>query len=510
MSAKVAAELGANQFWARSGFTLVRQEHPETGRTINWYFQDIGASALFTTTPASGAVATLSFTPARPRLENAVFVLDLNVVFDIVQDRIESDAAGRIFAGSFANCYQLAVTREFVEELERHKKAGDDPILSFATQLPTLPALPGPLLGSICHELVALGLPDPNGAAGTRQNIRSDLRHLASCIHHKATGFVTRDLDLLKKAEIVRERFDIEMVSPTDLDMEAPPALHPHSASMDQDSQSLSIRIRPMREDERDSVAMFLSQLGIDEGWADTALRAGSSADLRVRVVAELEGVVFGFSSWQMIGESDLEIHLFVDEQAPQSTRVVDHILEVTQRRGSSHALGRSVVYCPLVQLETRSTAMRNGFQIQADATYSNSVTLARTQFPAPVLETTWQRLREECDKKLGWKLTARFPTYEEATNTGVPLRENDTATPVPLSLVEFENRVAPAILLLSRRPATIVPIQPAFARSLCPCEPAATGIVAAVGSEPVLRTCVFLSGRPSHESAGRRHRGLL
>ena len=202
------------------------------------------------------------------------------------------------------------------------------------------------------------------------------------------------------------------MVSPTDLDMEAPPALHPHSILMHQDSQSLSIR--PMQEDERDSVAMFLSQLGIDGGWADTALHAGSSADRRVRVVAELEGVVFGFSSWRMIGESDLEIHLFVDEQAPQSARVVDHILEVTQRRGSSHELGRSVVYCPLVQVETRLTAMRNGFQIRADATYSNSITLARAQFPVPVLETAWQRLREECDRKLGWSLPLVFPPMKK------------------------------------------------------------------------------------------------
>ena len=355
-------------------------------------------------------MATLSLNPDRPRLANAFFVLDLNV--DVIEGRIESEAAIRVLAGSFANLYRVAVTPEFVEELERHKKAGGDPVLSFATGLPTLPALPELLLTSICRDLVALGLPDPNGAPGIRQNIRSDLRHLASCIHHNATGFVTRDLEFLKKADIVRERFDIEVVSPTDLDMEAPPALHPHSILMHQDSQSLSIR--PMQEDERDSVAMFLSQLGIDGGWADTALHAGSSADRRVRVVAELEGVVFGFSSWRMIGESDLEIHLFVDEQAPQSARVVDHILEVTQRRGSSHELGRSVVYCPLVQVETRLTAMRNGFQIRADATYSNSITLARAQFPVPVLETAWQRLREECDRKLGWSLPLVFPPMKK------------------------------------------------------------------------------------------------
>ena len=85
-------------------------------------------------------MATLSLNPDRPRLANAFFVLDLNV--DVIEGRIESEAAIRVLAGSFANLYRVAVTPEFVEELERHKKAGGDPVLSFATGLPTLPALP--------------------------------------------------------------------------------------------------------------------------------------------------------------------------------------------------------------------------------------------------------------------------------------------------------------------------------------------------------------------------------
>lgn len=316
LTAKVVAELPANRFWASSGFALVSQDHPESRRTVNWYFQDINAPSLFQTTSPSAEASFRSLNPAQPRLANAVFVLDLNVVFDLVHDRIDSQAATRLISGALANRYRVVVTTEFVEELDRHKNVGDDPILSFANGLPTLPALSESLLESLSQTLIQLGLPNPKATVGTRQNVRSDLRHLASCIHHKVSGFVTRDGKLLKRADRIREKFGIEVVSPTDLDLEAPPPLHARSAFTDQESQVEPLNIRQMREDERDSVTTFLSRIGVKDTWINTALDSGSSASPRVRVVAELNGRMIGFSSWHLRHELTLDIHLFVDEQA--------------------------------------------------------------------------------------------------------------------------------------------------------------------------------------------------
>ena len=48
-------------------------------------------------------------------------------------------------------------------------------------------------------------------------NDASDLAHLASCIHHRIYGFITRDGPILRRAEDLHERYDLRVISPADL-----------------------------------------------------------------------------------------------------------------------------------------------------------------------------------------------------------------------------------------------------------------------------------------------------
>jgi GNAT superfamily N-acetyltransferase len=204
ITAAVASDLTAAQaFYERRGFVArrVRDGGQARQRTIVLRSRELDTANFFTLmappTVSGQAEVNLGLRP-RSAFEAPLYVVDLNVLFDLTKQRARSATANRLFGAGLAHLVRLAVAPEFIVELERTSKdASNDTTLKLARQLPKLPAFPKedvePLAAAI-HKTVFV---DTNHAqAGTRQAL-SDARHLAEAALIRASGYITSDNALL-------------------------------------------------------------------------------------------------------------------------------------------------------------------------------------------------------------------------------------------------------------------------------------------------------------------------
>jgi GNAT superfamily N-acetyltransferase len=204
ITAAVASDLaGAQAFYENRGFVArrVRDGGQTRQRTIVLRSRELDTANFFTLmappTVSGQATVNLGLRP-RSTFEAPLYVIDLNVLFDLSKQRARSATANRLFGAGLAHLVRLAVAPEFIVELERTSKdASSDTTLKLARQLPKLPAFPKedvePLATAI-HKTVFV---DTNHAqAGTRQAL-SDARHLAEAALIRASGYITSDNALL-------------------------------------------------------------------------------------------------------------------------------------------------------------------------------------------------------------------------------------------------------------------------------------------------------------------------
>jgi GNAT superfamily N-acetyltransferase len=127
ITARVAADLAANRFWEKENFRVIRQVPggQSTSRTINVRLTELTSSGLFGvaggTLPLDSENQRALPTVSSPILSTPVYVLDLNVFFDVIRERTHADDARAILARSLDGRLKLAVTSEFSEELRRRR-----------------------------------------------------------------------------------------------------------------------------------------------------------------------------------------------------------------------------------------------------------------------------------------------------------------------------------------------------------------------------------------------------
>lgn len=157
VTARVASELPANQFWASLKFDTIATKSGgmARGRTINIRARQFNTPAL------SGYRRPVSGIPLTDPLPNytAVYALDLNIFFDVARRRPRSEDGSVVMSAAFNNIVRLMVTQEFVNELRRSARELDDPILEFALQLPTLPAPQQGVSDQLIEQLASVVFP---------------------------------------------------------------------------------------------------------------------------------------------------------------------------------------------------------------------------------------------------------------------------------------------------------------------------------------------------------------
>lgn len=249
IKANVASDLAANKVYEHHGFEVARTKAggKSRGRKINVRVRELATPTLFTYRPtASMTVTDIDATPDVQPL----YLLDLNVFFDATRRRRSTEAAEKILAAALSNGIRLAVTAEFARELQRTTIGKDDPVLSFAKQLPTVSGPSRAEVDSLAARLSAVVFPEraSNGTLST--NDASDLRHLAEAILVGAAGFVTGEKAIVRAQEALRTRHHLNVWSTDDFATLVAPAFEALSAAGDAE-HDLSFRDEALTDEVR-------------------------------------------------------------------------------------------------------------------------------------------------------------------------------------------------------------------------------------------------------------------
>ncbi len=268
--ARVAADLEAtNTFWAKNGFSCIRQVKggKSRNRLINLRAKNLDTPTLFDSIqiPASRTFGEpeREFPQGKPILDNRTYTIDLNVLFDLTDNRPRADSVGAVFRAGWNNEIRIRMTNQFIEELERNQtRFGDDPILDLCRKLPVLPAVPSVVVTPVINALSTLLFPGSEHSEGLTPQKVSDLAHLAESIHHRMDGFITSDQAILRRGKEIQEQYGLTVISPIDFfDSIEVVTSGPDTLSVSVEARDL--KILEFSEDQRVVAEDFLIDLGL-------------------------------------------------------------------------------------------------------------------------------------------------------------------------------------------------------------------------------------------------------
>ena len=471
ITARVSSRLKANRFWQRMGFSIIKQvpgRSPVT--TINVYSLDLNIPSLFSDQYPSDPT-TIQVDPRRPLLNTPWYVIDLNVYFDALRNRDNGQCA-QIISSAMRHEMLVYVTPEFVGELVRtsHNQQ-NDPVLEFAKRLPTLPPMPEDQLQLIVSNLKKILFYTPRQMRLWTKTDESDRTHLAYSIHHRAFGFITRDMAVLRNAKILYEHFRLQVVSPTEVVETIEPDSNLASKPLLSLSEYREIRVSNVGAQDRAKVEQFLLRHDIDRrplmSWPRTISANASQAPIVVSSSDHIIGLGLWSGPWRSAAESVL--HLFADEGHPDVERAIDHILVVSANIGEADRVWRFNLKIPRTQSRTIETALKRGFHPQRSIDSSTEIEFTRVAFRGPIFRETWSRMAESVLDRTGLHISGSMPTYQELTNTGIVISRDGARKSWRMSLFDFETFISPGLLVPPQRDAVIVPIQERYAADLLP-----------------------------------------
>lgn len=464
ISARVAADLPANEFWERMGFRTVRTERggATTGRQINLRRRELNSPTLFSV-PQMAPVAAL---PTLARVGQPIFALDVNVFLDLIKDRPRGEYAGRLLTASMSGMLRLFVAREFVNELSRATQdEGADPVVRLAMALPQFTGVPEPFMSNLKGELATLIFHTRASTGQLRERDQSDLTHLATMIYHSASGFVTSDDSILRKRTELKERYGIEILGPAELAEFYLPLQWTPTQRAAQSFDGASIEVFELTEERRAEVESFLLSCPMTKEQVALAMVPGQSACPRHRVAVSLAGAVVGFTAWDAARgpQSSAGAWLSVDPISPTGELACDVLLETMFRDACANRPARLILDGSHTSREAMEYAKDHGFRVVG--TSNGPPTLEKFCIGKIITRRNWNESRALLAGSFGITLPAVPPSYSGPdTEIAIGKRESTCAA---IRLREFEARFGPVILFLPGRKALVVPIQRSYADQL-------------------------------------------
>ncbi len=470
ITARVGADLLANQFWASRGFAL---HHTEPGKTtkreINVYLRELDVPSLFreasppTDSPPPAAEA-LTFRN-RPRLQAARWVLDLNVVLDAVRQRDEGESWALLGA------VPIVVTSELVRELERTSAdQEDDRLLRSARGLPSLPEPPADQVARLTTSLRATLKLATEATSKRGTTDASDLRHLAACVYYRVHGFVTRDGRILQHAEALLSQYGLRVVAPAEL---LPPVLtggEPEASPVTVEFNHSSLSGRPLADGDHDDSARLLERLGLGPDRLSTLLDPGTTQQPAEHRVVRVGGRIVGMAALRpppIVGQT-WTAHVCVEEGRTESLIAAEHLFDWLLTPRVRNRLYRIDLHSWPGQLTTKQVALDCGFRRVATAEESPGAPLSKTVFGGFVLPDDWQAFAADFEEQTGLRLATPMPSWRELTRSGVEIRPTN-GSGNRIQLFDFETLISPGLLVPAGRPGVVVPIQPGYAAQLLP-----------------------------------------
>jgi GNAT superfamily N-acetyltransferase len=459
--ASVAEDLvDANSFWHRNGFYVQRARAggKTRGRTILVRCHELDSPQLFA---KSGISASNPLgLDVGLQGEKPIYLLDLNVLFDLGPRRARNESALDLFRAERHGSCQLALSSELRDELTRTAKSAphSDPMHAWAAIFITFP-VPTGLDESLLRELGNLVFYKRAQHGNLTHNDLSDLKHLATAIHHRLAGFITNDSAVLDAAGALATRYGIHVTSP--LAFQGPDEMAlPDESFETQNVQTLSLSA--LTQEDEAELRSFLLRVGVSDHDVMTtwgAVDSNRRACARWAVWSNEELVGYLACPSHVVGSATVG-RIAVDETSPLSrgaalvllTKLLDH---------ASEAAPESV----RLELPPRQAAVREIASLLGFARSDDGTVLSKLVFNRIVTVDNWERCRNELLTACQLRLPDRAPPVKSVDQQIELFRSDGNRVFIPL--MALESHLSPALFCLPGRQAVITPIQRIFAERL-------------------------------------------
>jgi GNAT superfamily N-acetyltransferase len=463
VTAAVASNLAAAQaFYESRGFVArrVRDGGQARQRTIVLRSRELDTANFFTlmAPPAVSGQGTANL-GLRPRsaFEAPLYVIDLNVLFDLTKQRARSAIANRLFGAALAHQVRLTVAPEFIVELERTSTdTSSDISLKLARQLPKLPAFPkdevDPLAAAI-HKAIFVDTNHPQ--AGSRQAL-SDARHLAEAALIRASGYITSDSALLDARDALLTLIGVDIAG-LDEFVELLPSDEPSRERAQLKGTKCETRSATGGDVQAYLTSQHVSRALVAEYFPSAA------ALHRVSVQAIFEdGEIVGVGIYRAPPSVDapgrMMVHVRPDHVACET--FAEHLLDEAIRESCQ----AGPITIELRAIPGQSTVTRAA-KLRGFLPAPNSDILIKVALGRPLTPDCWIAIARQTRRRTGLALPDT-PPDAGTVQSGLAVCGPD-GNSITVQLAALEAALAPTLIVWPGREGVIVPIAKSFADDL-------------------------------------------
>jgi len=450
--ARVAEDLiNANKFWEKQQFYVQRIEKGGTSRNrqIIVRCHELASPQLF---PPSGMN---SDNPLGLKTSQAndvpLFLMDLNVLFDIAPRRLRHEKARSLFQAERMNFCRLAISDEIQEELRRTTLQGKtDPMEAYISLFPSFPLSQCSETNALLEELALLIFPAKIGRVKLTPNDLSDLRHVATAIQHNLAGLITNDRKILDSALQIKDKYGIEIISPESFEVDN---TSPQSCEF-QSSEDFILNIHEVSGSDEASIHGLLSKLNISgsiisSGW----MVSEAQSRIAIRYAIWCEEDIVAYITWSPIEVmGDMIVRAAVDETHHQALPATRFLLVFLLEQLIAYSPLKIRLEFPYHQSYIREIAVSFGFHGSQNQNCLTKFILGRV-----ITKQSWNTCQAELADRGGIKLPATIPPYTKFDQYIPIFTPNGNKTYIALN--ELESLLSPTLLCLPGRPAVITPI---------------------------------------------------
>ena len=456
--ADVASDLPlALAFYAKHGFEPVRERTggAARGRTIVIHSRQLETDNLFTLASTQPSQTIDIGARRRNPGEIPVFAFDLNVYFDLVRQRAQSENARRLFGEALGHTLRLTVADEFVTELQRTStNTSADPVLQMALQLPRLPRQDSSKLSKLAdsiHDIVFVKTGHKD--AGSR-NAKSDAKHIAHAALARASAFVTRDGPILNARQELLTSFGIDIATVDEvLDLLPSEQLPSAIPLRGEGFEPASIRL--------DEFSIYCAEVGIPDAIRlEFAEPASTNSIVRMNAIRCGQRIVaVGALIIPKGVDPTARLLIHVRHEHQDAELFADFLMETFVRS----ACERAAITIELIHLNGQSIVNRlasvRGFHRKATATSFLKIAVGR-----PLTVRSWVTEVQQIRRRTGVVLPDDFANISENGNISIQL---PTGVSRNIDNSSLETLLGPTIIVWPGRTGVIVPITRSYADDL-------------------------------------------
>lgn len=462
--ASVAEDLAAaNSFWERQGF-YIQSKRPggqTTRRIILVRVHELKGPQLF---ERSGLEVTGSDSLGLAHVAAQIplmYLVDLNIIFDVAKRRPQHDAAARLFRAAHAGECRIAISDEMQRELHREAQSPHtDPMLCLIDSLPCVRLPATEETGAVLEGVAKLVFPEKVFPGQLSKNDLSDVRHVATAILCKLAGFVTRDHRILRAAADLEAKYYLQILAPTEFGTDD----LSHGNELELELSGMGrVQVTAYESAHYDQVRALLLLHGIRaDDMVGFWLPRGSQDGAAATLVAKDGEVVVGYilaSRFEPRARCT-RIRAIVDERCVFSEDVARILLLSVMKADVRSAPGLFELSVADRQADLRDVASSLGFRATRHPNALMKVAVNKI-----VLEHGWSDFRVSLGDLADLRLPAEAPSWESHQQQVEVICADGNRRFVRLDALE--TLLSPILFGFSRRPAVIVPIQPRYSEAL-------------------------------------------